>query len=110
MYQNEDILSYLLELWITEYPRQNSSRLKQYDWEEKVIPTQNIHFGRPRSPKKALSYLKVIENGGEFPPIVVRCYKNSPNKFKLTDGFHRLWALRTAGQTTVRAFVGTRKN
>ena len=104
MRKEEIILNEVIKIWKEEYPFQSISRLKKYTWKGKVLEIDKIYFSKPRNINKAKEYLSLIEQGIVFPPIVVIFKSNG--KYRLIDGFHRMWAYKQLGKKEVNAFVG----
>lgn len=100
MDQSELIKDYIKNLWKKEYPEQNPNYLLRIEWEEKLIPINEITCNlSPKNMKKAKKYAKLIKEGiFNFSPII--CINN-----EIIDGYHRFWAYKQNNFQYVKIYV-----
>lgn len=107
--ENERIVQILKALWRREYPRQSTRIIDLFSWELDLIPVMSIKTFRPRNIKKAKKYSDLIEQGEEFPPVVVIRSRRDNKSYKIIDGYHRMWAYKKLEIPCVIAYIGTLK-
>lgn len=106
---NQSIIKKLTALWEKEYPWQSTKNIYKFDWEVRTIQVKKIRASTPKHILKARGYKELMEKGEKFPPIVVICQKKDSERYRLIDGFHRMWAYKKLETDTVVAYIGTKK-
>lgn len=70
------------------------------------VPVSRIQYnGKPADPEKVGRMVRELNSGEELPRVFLADTGNG--KLRIADGHHRAFASRTAGLTTVRAYVVT---
>lgn len=88
-YTNEQIKSYLADLWRKEYPQQVSfiDYILSFDWEVCKAEIQKLKCGKPHRKAKVEKYATLLSKGIQLPPLVVI-------NGEVIDGYHRYHALK----------------
>ncbi len=92
------------------YPAEVLEWVKDAHWHNpQTVKLSDIDMARrpggARNPDKVRQIRWAIEDGHQLDPIVLVATPDSP-PYEIADGWHRTDALKLAGRTTVRAWVG----